>query len=108
MRDHQYMIRCVLSSCAIVPHLFLSLKCPLTTSVVIKCWIPCVLLMLQTTQIELKPKDCISLIKSLGIQFTPQLFSTMSIPKKVRYNSAPNSHKFKPPQDEIQSQQHKS
>ena len=30
--------------------------------------------MLQTTQIEIEPKDCIFFIKSLGIQFTPQLF----------------------------------
>ena len=43
-----------------------------------------VLLMSQTTQIKLKPKDCIFLAKSLVIQFTPKLFSTMSIPKQVR------------------------
>ena len=35
--------------------------------------------MSQTTQIKLKPKDCVFLVNSLGyIQFTPQLFSTVS------------------------------
>ena len=44
-----------------------------------------VLSILQTTHIELKPKDCILLVNYLGyIQFTPQLFPTVSIPKKVR------------------------
>ena len=38
----------------------------------------------QTTQIKLKPKDCIFLGKSLYIQFTYQLFSTVIIPNKVR------------------------
>ena len=36
--------------------------------------------MLQITHIKLKPKDCILLINYLGIQFTPQLFSTVSLP----------------------------
>ena len=43
-----------------------------------------VLLMLQTTQIELKPEDCIFLDESMGIQFTGQLFPTVSIENKVR------------------------
>ena len=43
-----------------------------------------ILLMSQTSHIELEPKDCIFLVKSQGIQFTPQLFSTVYIPKKVR------------------------
>ena len=43
-----------------------------------------VLSMLQNTQIELKPKDCILLVKSMGIQFTPQLVSTLSIADNVR------------------------
>ena len=42
-----------------------------------------VLSMLQTTQIELEPKDFIFLVKYLGIQFIPQLFSTVLIPNKV-------------------------
>ena len=46
-------------------------------------WGP-VLLMLQTTQIELESKDCIFLVKSLGIQSTSKLFSMVSIPNKVR------------------------
>ena len=50
-----------------------------------------VLLMSQITQIELEPKDCIFIVKSLGIQSTPQIFSTVSIPNKVRYTSAPNN-----------------
>ena len=37
-----------------------------------------VLLMLQTTQPKLKSKDFIFLVNYLGIQFTPQLFSTVS------------------------------
>ena len=37
-----------------------------------------VLPMSQTTHIELEPKDCIFLLNYLGIQFTPQLFSTVS------------------------------
>ena len=40
-----------------------------------------------------QPKDCILLVNYLGIQFTPQLFSAVSIPNKVRYISSPNSHK---------------
>ena len=36
-------IRCLLLSCAIVSVLFLSLKFPLTTGVVIYCWICCML-----------------------------------------------------------------
>ena len=40
--------------------------------------------MLQTTQIELKPKYCVFFVNSLGyIQFTPQLFSTMSSPTRL-------------------------
>ena len=39
---------------------------------------------LQITQIELEPKYCILLGKSLYIQFTPQLFSTVYISNKVR------------------------
>ena len=74
----------MLLSCDIVPDLFLSLKLPLTTGVVISCWIHCVLSMSKTTQIELEPKDCILLVNSLGIQFTPQLFSTVSRQNKVR------------------------
>ena len=35
MRDPHYMIRCMLSSCAVIPELFLDLKCPITTGVVI-------------------------------------------------------------------------
>ena len=50
--------------------------------------------MSQTTQIELEPKDYIFLGKSLYIQFIPQLFSTVSIPNKLRQTSAPNSHKY--------------
>ena len=49
--------------------------------------------MSQTTHIKLKPKDCILFVKSLYIQVTPQLFSTASIPNKVRQTSTPNSHK---------------
>ena len=79
-----HMIRFVLLSCSIVPDLFLSLKFPLTTGVVISCQIRCILSMSQTAQIELEPKYCIVLVKSLGIQFTPQLFSTVSIPNKLR------------------------
>ena len=37
-----------------------------------------VLPMSQTTHIEIEPKDCIFLVNYLGIQFTPQLFSTVS------------------------------
>ena len=84
MRDSHYIIRCVLLSCAIVTYLFLYLKHILTTSIVISRWICCVLSMLQTIQIKLKPKDCIFLLKYLGINFTPQLFSTVSIPNKER------------------------
>ena len=40
--------------------------------------------MSQTTQIKLEPKDYIFLVKSLGIEFTTQLFSTVSIRNKVR------------------------
>ena len=39
--------------------------------------------MLQTTQIEIEQKYFIFLLKSLSIKFTTQLFSTMSIPKKI-------------------------
>ena len=43
-----------------------------------------VLSMSQTTHIELKPKDCVLLANSLGyIQFTPQLFSTVSSPPRL-------------------------
>ena len=66
-----------------------------------------VLLISQTTHIKLEPKDCILLVKSLGIQFTPQLFSTVSIPNKVRYTSTNNSHKYKPSLEEIRSQKPK-
>ena len=38
----------------------------------------------QKTQIEIEPKDCIFLSKSLYIQFTTELFSTVSIPNKER------------------------
>ena len=62
---------------------------------------------LQTTQIKLEPKDFIFLVKSLYIQFTPQLFSTVYIPNKVRKTSAPYSHTCKPSPDEIISQQPK-
>ena len=62
---------------------------------------------LQTTQIKLKPKYCIFLVKSLYIQFTHQLLSTVSRPNNVRYTSAPNSHKCKPSKDEIPSQRSK-
>ena len=55
----------------------------------------------QTTQIELEVKDCIFLVNDLGIQFTPQLFSTVNIPNKERYTSAPNIHKYKPSPDKI-------
>ena len=61
----------------------------------------------QTTQIELKSKDCILLLKYLGIQFTYQLFSMVYIPNKVWYTSAPNIYKCKPSPDEIRSQQPK-
>ena len=40
--------------------------------------------MSQTTQIGLEPRDFIFLVKSLGVQFTTQLFSMVSIPNKVR------------------------
>ena len=41
-------------------------------------------LMSQTTQIKLEPKYCVFLVSSLGyIQFTPQLFSTMSSPTRL-------------------------
>ena len=40
--------------------------------------------MSQTTQIELKPKDFIFLVKSLGIQFTPQLFFSGVYTEQVR------------------------
>ena len=40
--------------------------------------------MLQTTQIKLEPKDCVLLVNYLGyIQFTPQLFSTVSSPTRL-------------------------
>ena len=39
--------------------------------------------MLQTTQIELEQKDCILLVNYLGIQFTHQLCSTMSLPTRL-------------------------
>ena len=40
--------------------------------------------MLQTTQIELEPKDCAFHVNSLGyIQFTPQMFSTVSSPTRL-------------------------
>ena len=43
-----------------------------------------VLLMLQTTQIELESKYCVFLINYLGyIQFTHQLFSTVSFPTRL-------------------------
>ena len=51
--------------------------------------------MLQTTYIKIKPKYCIFLVKSLYIQITPQLFSTVSITNKLRWYSAPNSHNCK-------------
>ena len=63
--------------------------------------------MSQTTYIELKPKGCIFLVDYLGIQSTPQLFSTVYITNKVRYTSAPNSQKYKPSPDKIRSQQPK-
>ena len=67
----------------------------------------CVLSKLQTTQIKLEPKNYVFLVKSLGSQFTPQLFSTVYIPNKVRYTSTPNSHKFKPFPEKIRGQQPK-
>ena len=45
--------------------------------------------MSQNTHIELETKDCIFLVKSLFIQFTPQLFPAVSIRNKVRYTSRP-------------------
>ena len=57
--------------------------------------------MLQTTWIKLEPKDCIFVVKSLGIKFTPQLFPTVYIPNKVRETSAPNIHKCKLSPEEI-------
>ena len=39
--------------------------------------------MLQTTQIEIEKKDCIFLVNYLGIQFTPQLFSTVFSPTRL-------------------------
>ena len=107
MRDPHYIIRCVLLSCAIVTYLFLYLKHILTTSIVIQRWICCVLSMLQTTQIELGPKDFMLLANYLGIQFTPQLFLTVSIMNNIMQTRAPNSHKCKPSLDKIQSQQPK-
>ena len=38
----------------------------------------------KITQIELKPKDCIFLVKSLAIQFTHQIISVVSIQNKER------------------------
>ena len=64
-----------------------------------------VLTISQTTQIELKPKDWIFLGKYLYIWNTPQLFSTVSRPNKVRYMGAPNGHKCKPSTGKIPSQQ---
>ena len=57
----------------------------------------------QTIQIKIEPKDCVFIGKSLYIQFTPQLFSTVSIQNKVRYTSAPNSRKCTPSREKIQS-----
>ena len=43
-----------------------------------------VLSMLQTTQIELEPKDYVFLVNSLGyIQFTPQRFPTVFYPTRL-------------------------
>ena len=40
--------------------------------------------MSQTTQIELEPKDCVFLVNYIGyMQFTPQLFSTVSSPTRL-------------------------
>ena len=41
------------------------------------------LLLFQIIHIKLKPNYCIFLVKSMGIQFTPKLFSMVSIPNKV-------------------------
>ena len=43
MRDPHYMIRCVLLYCAVALDLFLSLKFPLATGVVVSCLIRCVI-----------------------------------------------------------------
>ena len=43
-----------------------------------------VLLILQTTQIKLEPKDCVLLVNYVGyIQFTLQLFSTVLYPTRL-------------------------
>ena len=43
-----------------------------------------VLSMLKTTQIEIKSKDYVFLVNYLGyIQFTPQLFSSVSFPTRL-------------------------
>ena len=36
-----------------------------------------------TTHIKLEPKDCILLVSNPGIQFAPQLFSTVSLPTRL-------------------------
>ena len=54
--------------------------------------------MSKTTYIELEPKDCVFPVNSLGyIQFTPQLFSTVSSPTRLGRLARPkvtgaNSH----------------
>ena len=50
---------------------------------IFKALVP-VLSVSQTTQIEIEKKYCIFLVKSMGVQFTPKLFSAVSIPNKVR------------------------
>ena len=61
----------------------------------------------SSTQIKIKPNDFTFLGKSLYIQFTSQLFSTVYIPNRIRYTITPNSHKCKPSTDEIKSQKTK-
>ena len=56
--------------------------------------------MLLTTQIKLKPKDCIFLANNLGIQFAPKLFSTVLFPTRLGILARPkvtseNQHQIK-------------
>ena len=58
-----------------------------------------VLNLIKSPTTQIKPKDWISLSKSLYIHNTFQLFSTVSSPIGDQYMGAPNSHKCKPSTD---------
>ena len=49
--------------------------------------------MSPTTQIKLSKRIVYSLYNNLGIQFHLNYFLTVPSPKKIRYTTAPNSHR---------------